>query len=129
MHWCQFIFSLFESGDDHVLSSAYTGKSRRSGMVSRLRLLACRCGGAHYSRLRTSSVDRVALLESVAQLGIQLDDIALRAQAIVGLGDELMLTGDRESGLNLYRQVLQMLAGSQVPVLASPARRALRLHE
>lgn len=88
-----------------------------------------RIARAQYSRLRNSSVDRITLLESVARQGAQLDDIAIQAQALIGLGNELMQTGNHESGLNLYRQVIQMLDGSQVPVLASPARRALRLNE
>lgn len=86
-----------------------------------------RIARAQYSRLRNSGVDRIALLESVARQGTKLGDIAIQAQALIGLGNELMLAGDRESGLNLHRQVIQMLDGSQVPVLARPARRALLL--
>lgn len=80
---------------------------------------------ARYSRLCRTDEDRVATIETVANLARRERDDALLAQAFTALGDELLFQDKREQGMNLYRAVLNLLQGSEVPALAVWARRPL----
>ena len=62
----------------------------------------------------------------MARVAQELDDIAALAQAFTALGVEFDARGEAEAALNCYRVTLILLGGSQVPVLALPAQRALR---
>jgi hypothetical protein len=81
----------------------------------------------HLNRLTSGFMDRIGALEAVIRQGRTLGDEALIAQGLTALGDELIYQGERESGLNCYRQTLGALDGSQVPALAVQARRALHM--
>ena len=80
---------------------------------------------ARYSRLCRRDEDRVTIIEDVAGLARRDKDDALLAQAFTALGDELLFQGKREQGMNLYRAVLEVLRGSDVPALEVWARRPL----
>jgi hypothetical protein len=83
------------------------------------RLIQTRSG-----RLRGENRGRVALIEALAREGRLLRDDALLARAFTQLGHELMARGERESGLNCYRQVFGLMDGGEMPALAVWARRA-----
>lgn len=78
-----------------------------------------------YSRLRRTNENRIAMTENVIRKARKLDDVALLAEAFTVLGDELAFTGEDESAYNIYRQVLAMLDGSDIPTVGVRARRAL----
>jgi hypothetical protein len=81
---------------------------------------------AHYDRLSGGGhMQRVAALEAVVRLGTELGDIAIVAQAYTALGDEFAARQESVSSLTCYHTTLDVLKGSQVAVLANPARRAL----
>ena len=81
---------------------------------------------ARYDRLSGGgNMQRLAALEAVAQLGTELGDIAIVAQAYTALGDEFAARQESASSLTCYHTTLDVLKGSQVAVLANPARRAL----
>ncbi len=81
---------------------------------------------AHYTRLSGSISDRVATIEAVIRFARDIDDVAVLAQARTALGDEFAARGEIESALTCYRATVEVLAASEVPVLAVPAHRALR---
>lgn len=85
-----------------------------------------RLGRVRYSRLSRTMHDRIASIEWVIKLAKSQHDEGLLAQALTTLGDELADMGDMESSINAYRATLAALEGTQVPVLALPAQRALR---
>lgn len=80
---------------------------------------------ARMSRLTRGSHDRVGVIEAVIKQGRALDDIAIVAQGLTALGDEFASRDERDSALNCYSQAIQSLDGSQVPMLAIQAQRAL----
>jgi hypothetical protein len=84
---------------------------------------------AHYRRLSGANAERIAGIEAVLRLGAELDDVAVVAQAYTALGDEFASSNDTASSLNCYQNTLHVLAGSQVNVLAIPARRALLIFQ
>ncbi|HST89453.1 MAG TPA: hypothetical protein VLJ14_13840 [Ktedonobacterales bacterium] len=55
-------------------------------------------------------------------------DEAVLAEALTCLGDELITQGQRASALDQYRQVIDVLAGSQIPAVGVWAQRALHDH-
>jgi hypothetical protein len=81
---------------------------------------------AQYARLHGSSTDRVASIEAVIRFARDIDDVAVLAQARTALGDEYAARGEIESALTCYRATVEVVAASEVPVLAVPAQRALR---
>ncbi len=81
---------------------------------------------AQYAHLHGSSTDRVASIEAVIRFAREIDDVAVQAQARTALGDEYAARGEIESALTCYRATVEVVAGSEVPVLAVPAQRALR---
>ena len=84
-----------------------------------------RIARTRYSRLTNGSMDRLKALEGVVREGVSLPDVAVRAQGLTALGDELAARGEMEQALSCYRTTLDVLRGSEVPVLGVPARRAL----
>lgn len=80
---------------------------------------------AHYDRLASSNSDRIHLIGDVIQLAEDIHDIAALAQAHIMLGDDFAASGDDERANVCYRMTLDLLDGSEVPVLGIPARRAL----
>jgi hypothetical protein len=79
----------------------------------------------HYCRLAGTPLDRIRTLESVIHTGQRLQDVAVQAQGLVALGDNFAATGEREPSLVCYRQAIDLVRDTQVPVLAVPAQRAL----
>lgn len=82
---------------------------------------------ARYSRICRLNENRVNTIESIARLARRRHDDALLAQAFTALADEMVFLGEREQGMNLYRDVLTLLHGSDVPALGVWARRPLLL--
>ena len=78
-----------------------------------------------YSRVRGLEEDRIAAVERVMRTARRFDDLALLAQAFNTLADEQASRGEVEIAANCYREVLDLLDGSDLPALAIPARRAL----
>jgi tetratricopeptide (TPR) repeat protein len=76
------------------------------------------------SRLLRRQEDRIARLETIATMGLRLDDEAILGQAMTALGDELAARGEREDALYRYRDVRHMLDGSDIPALGIWALRA-----
>ena len=81
---------------------------------------------AQYARLSRGSTDPIASIEAVIRLARDIDDVAVLAQARTALGDEYAARGEIESALTCYRATVEVVAASEVPVLAVPAQRALR---
>lgn len=82
---------------------------------------------ARESRLQKRAEDRVTSIERIIRTAQQLDDEGLLTQALTVQGDELAFLGETEQALNRYRGALDTVAGSEVPALGDPARRALLL--
>jgi len=80
---------------------------------------------AQYARLSGATTDRVTSIEAVIRLAHEIEDVAVHAQAHTALGDEFAARGEFDAALTCYRETVDVLATSQVPVLAVPARRAL----
>lgn len=83
-------------------------------------------GRAHYERLCAIASDRVTSLEAVIRLAHEIGDVAVLAQARTALGDEFAARGEVEAALTCYRETVEVVAVSEVPVLAVPAQRALQ---
>ncbi len=81
---------------------------------------------AQYFRLARSNSDQVAAIEAVIRLARDIEDVAVLAQAHTALGDEFAARDELEAALACYRETVAVVAGSEVPVLAVPAQRALR---
>lgn len=80
---------------------------------------------ARYLRLAHSPEDRFGIIERAYVIGLELDDSALRCQALAALGDEYMASGEREQGLNAYRAALSALSTSDAVVIGAHAREEL----
>lgn len=85
----------------------------------------CMLQQAHYARLTNSNTNRKHLIGDVIQLAEDIGDIAALAQAHALLGEEYAASGDHERAKICYRMTLDLLRGSELPVLGFPARRAL----
>jgi tetratricopeptide (TPR) repeat protein len=79
------------------------------------------------SRLRGGNDARVALVESVMATAKRMQDIALLAQALTALGDELHAQRELEQAKQCWRQALTVLEGSEVLALRVLPQRALLL--
>lgn len=88
-----------------------------------------RLAKARYDRYANSNTNTLAAIEVVARAGQWLHDDALIAQAMTALGDELAARSEHESALNMYRQTIGHLDGSQASVLALPALRKVLIAE
>jgi tetratricopeptide (TPR) repeat protein len=75
-----------------------------------------------WGRLRGENRERINRIELVIQFARWLDDHALLAQGFTALGDELGSQGQQSGASGCYRQTLGLLDGSEVSVLAWPAR-------
>ncbi len=85
---------------------------------------------AYYARLADSSIDRIALIESVIRLARRVDDPALLGQALTCLGDELEAREQTDAAINCYANALTVLTQCNISALGIPARRAIMLqHE
>jgi hypothetical protein len=83
---------------------------------------------AHLARLSGEDFDRVDAIETTIYLGTELKDVGLLAQGYTTLGNEFAAreeAAEMDSALQCYRHALYHLEGSQVAVLAVPAKRAL----
>lgn len=80
---------------------------------------------ARYSQMVAKNEDRIATIERVARMAQHLNDDGLLAQSFTTLGNEFAASGNQQAATALYRQVLQLLDGSDMPVLAVFANRAL----
>jgi tetratricopeptide (TPR) repeat protein len=78
------------------------------------------------SRLIGREQNRISIIEQVANMGQQVDDEALMAQAFTAWGAELAAQGDKGAALHRYREVRHILDGSDVPALGIWALRASR---
>lgn len=78
-----------------------------------------------HSRLGGPSGDHLARIEQVARQAQRWDDLALAAQSLTALGDELSAQGRHEAARARYHEVIGLLEQSDVPALAVWAGRAL----
>ena len=68
---------------------------------------------------------RFSTIEQIVWTAKQRGDTALLAQSLTTLADELAFLGEVEQSLNINRQVLDVLHGSDLPALGLGSRRAL----
>jgi hypothetical protein len=80
---------------------------------------------ARYSRLWRRDHDRFTWLDGVLRTAKRTDDKVNLVQGHIGVADELVASGDPEAALFRYRDVLQILTGSETPALVVPALAAI----
>ncbi len=92
--------------------------------------------GKQFVHLRAIRLDRLVQrdqsqlrrIEHVLRAARRFHDEAVLAEALTCLGDELITQGQRASALDQYRQVIDVLAGTQIPAVGVWAQRALHDH-
>ena len=77
------------------------------------------------NRLSRKNSHRFSTIEQIVWTAKQRGDTALLAQSLTTLADELAFLGEVEQSLNINRQVLDVLHGSDLPALGLGSRRAL----
>jgi hypothetical protein len=84
---------------------------------------------ARHRLLAGANIDTRAQVRHVVRMARNLRDPGLYAQALTGLGHDLLGRGERESALSVYRAVLKRLRDTQVAMLAIiPRDRLLRAY-
>ena len=80
---------------------------------------------ARVAELIHSGDDALILIDEALQIGENLNDEALKAQAFIVQGDEFLARGERERAHDCWLQVVQMLAGSELRIFQTIAMRKL----
>jgi tetratricopeptide (TPR) repeat protein len=84
---------------------------------------------ARFSRIAGMNEDRISLMEGVLRDAERVGDAALMALALTGLGEEFAARGEAGWARACYRSVVGTLDGTDMPGLASQARRALLMEQ
>jgi tetratricopeptide (TPR) repeat protein len=84
---------------------------------------------ARHDRLANRKVNRLAAIEVIARAGQWLRDDGLVAQSLTALGDEFVSRNEVQTAINLYRQAIGVLDGSEASYYGLAPLRKLLLAE